>query len=52
MKATSTIFGGSIKNGFMEIKAGEIVEIVKMTEKSVFVKKNGIVKSFNKNLFN
>lgn len=36
----------------MHIKSGETVEVVKITEKSVFVKKNEIVKSFSKKLFN
>lgn len=52
MKAKKTIFTGSPKNGFMEITAGEEVEVVKTTNKSVYVKKNGIVKQFNKTLFN
>lgn len=53
MKATAkkTIYVGSLKNGIMSIQMGEQVEIIKTTNKSFYVLKNGITKQISKDLF-
>jgi FKBP-type peptidyl-prolyl cis-trans isomerase 2 len=42
--AKSTMIIGSLKNGMMQINAGEKVEVVGETKKSYYVEKDGMVK--------
>jgi hypothetical protein len=53
MKATAkkTFYVGSLKNGMIEVKMGEQVYVVKTTEKSLHILKDGKTKQVSKNLF-
>jgi hypothetical protein len=51
LKARVSMIIGSVKTGIMQITANEIVDVVKVTEKSVFVSKNGMTKQVAKTSF-
>jgi hypothetical protein len=53
MKVTAqkSMLIGSLKSGMMHITAGEQVEVVKQTEKSYYIIKDGMIKIIPKTQF-
>lgn len=51
MRANKTILAGTLKTGLMEIKSGETVKVIRTTSKMVYIEKDGMIKAFNKSLF-
>jgi hypothetical protein len=50
-KAKSTMYIGSIKNGFMHIECNEAVNVVQITEKCLYISKDGMIKKIPKKQF-